>query len=129
MKFKFEFLVPNETAVSVIEMYENSGYTVVFDNSINNEKWQFSERDVIALSIMNRDGIFIGHLHIPVEWLKLKVQPNKWHDKSEFDGNPDNHIVAVFSNKDGSICLFGIMYRMIELPCDCEKFMYIPRIC
>lgn len=128
MKFKFEFLVPNETAVSVIEMYENSGYTVVFDNSINDEKWQFSERDSLALSIMNRDGIFIGHLYIPVEWLKLKVQPNKWHDKSEFDGNPDNHIVAVFSNKDGSMCLFGMMYRMIELPCDCEKFMYIPRI-
>lgn len=127
MKFKFEYLVPNETAVSVIEMYENSGYTVVFDNSINDEKWQFSERDSLALSIMNRDGIFIGHLYIPVEWLKLKVQPNKWHDKSEFDGNPDNHIVAVFSNKDGSICLFGMMYRMIELPCDCEKFMYIPR--
>lgn len=127
MKFKFEFLVPNETTVSVIEMYENSGYTVTFDTSINDEKWQFSERDSIVLSIRGSEGIFIGHLHIPVEWLKLKVQPNKWHDKSEFDGNPDNHIVAVFSNKDGSICLFGMMYRMTELPCDCEKFMYIPR--
>lgn len=128
MKFKFEYLVPNETAVSVIEMYENSGYTVVFDNSTNDEKRHFSEQASIVLSIRDSDGIHIGYLDIPVKWLKLKVQPNKWHDKSEFDGNPDNHIVAVFSNKDGSMCLFGMMYRMIELPCDCEKFMYIPRI-
>lgn len=127
MKFKFEYLVPNETAGSVIEMYENSGYTIEFNNPTNGEERQFSERCSIALSILNRDGTFIGYLDIPVEWLKLKVQPNKWHDKSEFDGNPDNHIVAVFSNKDGSICLFGMMYRIIELPCDCEKFMYIPR--